>query len=542
MSAWTQWEACPKTCGGAQQSRHREVQTFPVNGGKPCPVALTETQGCGTAPCGSHDCKVGQWSEWGACSATCGTGQLARTRKVINERSEHGVGCTMLLAETKPCEHTNSISACHATDCEWGLWSDWSHCTCECGGGQKTRDRHIATSPEAGGKACKPEDSSEIAACNTQPCEEVVCQDGTWGLWTLWSPCSATCGGGVTFRTRKVDKMATECGKPASGFDRETKFCNADIPCEAPIDCGFGEWNDWGDCTMSCNGIRERSRRIGRFGRGNGTYCIGALKETHPCSAGIGEPMPAGCLPAKPKDCKMSLWSDWSSCPVTCDGGQQERTRQIAVLPANGGKACEGPTHEIMECNRQGCPGPEAVDCQFGEWQDWEACGKCGGERKRFRSIEQFPSAGGANCEPFAHEEIGWCKRKCHTKLYCVWTTWASWMDCTATCGLGKRSRRRYLTLSETKGDPPAPVTMQKYAALWSRTENLEASDSRDIIFAFACGCLTFAVAFVSVRFFTASRSAPRSSGEASERSRPLYRHPQDFSETELPVVGSGRQ
>eukprot|EP00913_Durusdinium_trenchii_P023730 g22288.t1 len=58
----------------------------------------------------------------------------------------------------------------------------------------------------------KESDKEQIAPCNTAKCSETNCRDGQWGVWTDWSPCSASCGGGVTFRRRRVDLMANHCG------------------------------------------------------------------------------------------------------------------------------------------------------------------------------------------------------------------------------------------------------------------------------------------------------------------------------------------
>ena len=35
-------------------------------------------------------------------------------------------------------------------------------------------------------------------------------------------------------------------------------------------------------------------------------------------------------------------WSAWEDCSVTCGGGKQTRTRDVAVPATNGGKACVG--------------------------------------------------------------------------------------------------------------------------------------------------------------------------------------------------------
>jgi len=533
VSEWTNWDACDKTCGGGQQHRQREIQVFSANGGKPCPPELIETEGCNMHSCGQEDCEVGQWTKWSECSTTCGVGQQARSREILHDRSAGGTGCLMVLSQTKPCaQGAHSNPPCDRTDCVWGQWSEWSGCSCSCDGGQKTRNRHIAKAPRDNGKTCSPEDKEEIIPCNTQACTKITCQDGEWGEWVDWSPCSATCGGGVTFRIRKVAKMANHCGNAAEGFDRESKFCNTHVSCEEAVDCEFSEWGIWSDCSTSCNGIKRRSRRIGKYGRGDGAYCIGSLKETSSCNPDIeaGEKIPKGCGEEPPVDCVLGAWDEWSSCTVTCGRGDTKRSRNIITPPSNGGKACEGPLAEVQECSKPSCPGPHEVNCQFGDWEDWAACGKCGGQRKRYRRIVQYASEGGANCEQLAHEDTTSCPRKCHTKLYCSWTAWKEWSSCTSTCGEGKRSRRRYLSLSDTKSDPPAPLTIERYTELFQRAEQARGGHINDLLIAFFCGCFSFVVALGSIRAF-ATRTSQRQLASHEDNA------PADPRESEYPLV-----
>ena len=50
-------------------------------------------------------------------------------------------------------------------------------------------------------------------------------------------------------------------------------------------------------------------------------------------------------------------WSAWEDCSVTCGGGKQTRTRDVAVPATNGGKACVGnfglKTHSVVDQRRK---------------------------------------------------------------------------------------------------------------------------------------------------------------------------------------------
>jgi len=495
VSEWTAWDQCEKTCGGGQQHRQRQIHRYSANGGKECPVELMETHGCNDMPCSVEDCELSDWSAWEPCTASCGPGQQRRSRAVLRNRNPGGVGCAATLSEAVPCLEN---LACAVTDCEWGEWSPWSSCTCSCGGGQRSRDRHIAVAPKDGGRACEVKDREEVEGCNAEPCKAAECVDGQWSEWMSWSPCSQTCGGGTSFRTRKVAVMASECGTPASGNDREESFCNANVTCEPTVDCAFSDWGAWSACSGSCDGIKRRSRRIGTYGRGDGKFCVGGLKETAPCNGGAGGLQPEGCAEVPPVDCLLSSWTEWSQCSASCGGGEQVRSRELLREPSHGGQACVDPLSEVTECNRDSCA-RDPKDCTYGEWQEWSACAKCDGERKRFRHIVQYPEEGGKNCEAAAHEELGSCPRSCGAKTFCTWSSWKEWGPCTAQCGEGRRSRRRHLSLSEESAPAPKEL-LTEFEELRIRNQQLLARQSVAPVMAFACGCLSFFAAFALVR------------------------------------------
>ncbi|CAJ1447503.1 unnamed protein product [Effrenium voratum] len=300
VSLWSNWDSCDKTCGAGEQQRHRQVQVYPMNGGMPCPVSLRELRPCAMNSCSAIDCQVTSWGNWGICSVQCGSGQQTRDRQVSRQASGDGRKCDYVLSETRACSDQGggSIPSCGAVNCLWGHWSSWSGCTCSCGGGQRTRNRHIAQTPQNGGTRCEEKHKEEIEACNTHSCEQSACRDGTWENWQEWSPCSASCTGGLRYRHRRMAHEANECGQPAAGLSRHVEPCNQGVGCSGDVDCQFDSWSQWSACTRTCDGIKRRSRRIAVHGRGKGQWCMGATKETSPCNPEPGMTAPSSCRPA----------------------------------------------------------------------------------------------------------------------------------------------------------------------------------------------------------------------------------------------------
>ena len=59
-------------------------------------------------------------------------------------------------------------------------------------------------------------------------------------------------------------------------------------------------------------------------------------------------------------------YGEWSSCPVTCNGGIQKRTRKCnQPKPQFGGEKCTGDEEETKPCGMSKCPGIIPLSINF---------------------------------------------------------------------------------------------------------------------------------------------------------------------------------
>merc|ERR1712056_80739 len=107
------------------------------------------------------------------------------------------------------------------------------------------------------------------------------------------------------FRKRVIMTMASETGIPASGDATQTQACNVEVSCEPTQDCLFSDWSEWSACTLSCNGIKRRSRQIAQYGSGSGKFCEAALKEISQCNPSPDGATPEECAKDPPVDCVL---------------------------------------------------------------------------------------------------------------------------------------------------------------------------------------------------------------------------------------------
>lgn len=168
--------------------------------------------------------------------------------------------------------------------------------------------------------------------------------DGGFTIFSNYSACSKTCGGGVQSRTRScANPLPQFGGKNCSGGYEETRQCNTQ-PCPS------------------------KNMDMLLDGKSNITFCsrwchfsviINFLSLLSVVDGGFSD------------------WGNYSICSSSCGGGNQMRSRTCTnPVPQNGGKPCNGPTSESKECNTQPCPGTFCYNTCFEDWKfNW--CFKC---------------------------------------------------------------------------------------------------------------------------------------------------------------------
>ncbi|XP_053376438.1 coadhesin-like [Mercenaria mercenaria] len=374
-----------------------------------------------------------EWSVWSACEVSCGGGQTTRSRQcVYPNKLQKDLPCIGVSDENKSC----NTQSCPTTDGLWGQWEQWSICGVTCGGGERSRSRTCIYSDQANkGESCDGL-STATETCNSQACPF----DGVWGQWEQWSICGVTCGGGERSRSRTcIYSDQANKGESCDGLSTATEICNTQA-CPLflikkllyvlyPVDGVWGQWEQWSICGVTCGGgERSRSRTCIYSDQANkGESCDGLSTATEICNT-----------QACPFDGVWGQWEQWSTCGVTCGGGERSRSRTcIYSDQANKGEPCNGLSTATETCNSQACP----ADGMWGDWSIWSQCSvNCGqGIRKRTRTCLSFSNS----CDGPEEQSKKCAGVNCRVTVDGTWKQWSHWSSCSKTCGVGIMTRTR---------------------------------------------------------------------------------------------------
>merc|ERR1719421_531172 len=162
---------CSEECGGGERTNTREIISPARAGGAEC-GGLLEKESCNMQPC-PIDCVVGEWSEYGMCSAPCGGGIQTRVRQPLTD-AEHG---------GEPCGDLSEALECNVFACDRPCeldpeWSEWTECSKECDSGITFHSKGVMV--PAGPQGSCPEwwepERMQEAYCNTMDCpQDLVC-------------------------------------------------------------------------------------------------------------------------------------------------------------------------------------------------------------------------------------------------------------------------------------------------------------------------------------------------------------------------------
>merc|ERR1712166_432174 len=108
----------------------------------------------------------------------------------------------------------------------------------------------------------------------------------------MGTACTRECGSGSQTSQRQIAVAAVNRGTPCKGGLKKTRPCATQacvIPGLLDVDCKWGHWEEWGECTK-CGGQQFRDRRVFTMPAVNGDSCKARdSRETRRCPRNCGD-------------------------------------------------------------------------------------------------------------------------------------------------------------------------------------------------------------------------------------------------------------
>ena len=225
--------------------------------------------------CSSTTATYSTWGNWTACSKSCGTGTQTRTRTKTMISNYDGSTCGASTTETDS-RSCNATDCCSSTTNQYGNWTNWSACSKSCGNGTQTRSRTYKKVSTINGQVCQDGlTEAQSQSCNTVDC----CSSTTtsYSDWTATSACNKACGGGTQNISRTVTKKSTYNGQVCStSTETGTRACNTFSCCSSTRSEAITSWQNIGSCNVPnrCGtGTIQQERMVRYYSNYTGEIC-----------------------------------------------------------------------------------------------------------------------------------------------------------------------------------------------------------------------------------------------------------------------------
>eukprot|EP00923_Selenidium_pygospionis_P043681 GHVN01075401.1.p1 GENE.GHVN01075401.1~~GHVN01075401.1.p1 ORF type:complete len:405 (+),score=35.87 GHVN01075401.1:180-1217(+) len=194
--------------------------------------------------------------------------------------------------------------------------------------------------------ACETPDEFAVSGATSVMSVISLCTSCGVSAWQDWSDCDVSCGSGRRTRSRTVKESELPIEGDVCPYLDDTGTCTSPERPNCPVDCEVGNWAAWGPCSTTCGpGLKTRTRVITEQPQHGGDACP-PLDDNADCQV-------LEC----PVDCIVGVWSEWSTCPVSCQGSIVSRRRSILQAPEHGGDPCPDELYEEMACATDPCAG-----------------------------------------------------------------------------------------------------------------------------------------------------------------------------------------
>jgi hypothetical protein len=242
--------------------------------------------------------------------------------------------------------------------------------------------------------------------------------------------------------------------------NQETGSCNCP-PDWAGADCSAPRYvtrpSDCGDAFSECSGhgICKEAPCWCDLGW-TGSQCADKGSSNPGFKAPAPPPGTSPSPPPPPTDqaavqCEWGNWGDWDTCSKTCGFGAQRRSRKVQKSQENANcDSLRGSGLDERGCKVIDCP----VDCVWNDWSEWTGCDvECGsGKKQSSRDIQIAPRGQGKSCvgQPTKTEacEMTPCEEVCGV------TNWTNAGPCSTSCGPGQQLQNRTIANKTSVGCP----------------------------------------------------------------------------------------